>query len=103
MKLATGVYKEERECISGLLEAARDHSNTIETFREDHSGQAVSIENKAQETFLNQYMVGFSVILPSRIEKTKPRTTKKVLLIFHFRRKRFCCKILLLTCDVDNL
>lgn len=77
MELATGIYKEEKECISGILEAARDLSNTIETFREDHSGQAASIENTAQETFLNQYMVGCSVILPSRIEKTKPRTAKK--------------------------
>ncbi|KAF3441637.1 hypothetical protein FNV43_RR15552 [Rhamnella rubrinervis] len=50
------MYKEEKECISGILEAARDHSNTIETFREDHSRQAASIENKARETFLHRYM-----------------------------------------------
>lgn len=57
VELVTGMYAEERGSISGILDALRDHSNTIETFREDHSGQAASIEKKAQETFLNQYMV----------------------------------------------
>lgn len=71
------MYKEERECISGILEAARQHSNTIETFREDHSGQAASIETKAQETFLNHYMVSCSAILPLSVWTCREIVTNK--------------------------
>ncbi|KAF3432600.1 hypothetical protein FNV43_RR27340 [Rhamnella rubrinervis] len=79
-KLSTVMYEEEKECISGNLEAARDHSNIIDTFWEDYFGEVALIENKAHETFLNQYMVGCSVILPYRMVKMKPRTMKKIVL-----------------------
>lgn len=48
----------EQESISGMLNAVKTHANTLETFREDHSGQAASIEEKARETFQQQYRVG---------------------------------------------
>ncbi|KAH7512183.1 hypothetical protein FEM48_Zijuj12G0063400 [Ziziphus jujuba var. spinosa] len=68
-----GMYAEERGSISAILDAVRDHSNTIETFREDHSGQAASIEKKAQETFRNQYMdYDPSGTTPTRSEQDIP-------------------------------
>ncbi|CAL0317032.1 unnamed protein product [Lupinus luteus] len=47
---------EERESISGMLNVVKTHANTLETFRGDHSSQAASIEEKARETFQQQYM-----------------------------------------------
>jgi kinesin family protein 11 len=49
--------EKERESISGILEVIKAQSTTLETFREDHSGQAASIEERARDTFQNQYMV----------------------------------------------
>ncbi|RDX94099.1 Kinesin-like protein KIN-5C, partial [Mucuna pruriens] len=46
---------QERESISGVLNVVRTHANTLETLREDHSGQAASIEQTASETFQQQY------------------------------------------------
>ncbi|XP_061366744.1 kinesin-like protein KIN-5C isoform X2 [Gastrolobium bilobum] len=46
---------QERESISGVLDVVSNHANTLETFREDHAGQAASIEHKACETFQQQY------------------------------------------------
>ncbi|XP_057425345.1 kinesin-like protein KIN-5C [Lotus japonicus] len=47
--------EQERESISGMLSVVKTHANTIETFREDHSGQAASIEGRACEIFQQQY------------------------------------------------
>ena len=49
---------QERESISGVLDVVKTHSNTLETLREDHAGQAASIEHKACETFQQHYRVG---------------------------------------------
>ncbi|TKY61969.1 125 kDa kinesin-related protein [Spatholobus suberectus] len=46
---------QERESISGVLNVVRTHANTLETLREDHAGQAASIEHSASETFRQQY------------------------------------------------
>ncbi|KAF4396893.1 hypothetical protein F8388_004861 [Cannabis sativa] len=50
------VSEQERESISGIQETVKAHSSTLETFRVDHSGHATTIEEKARETFINQYM-----------------------------------------------
>jgi kinesin family protein 11 len=55
---AAVVSEQERGHISGILETVKAHANSLEIFREDHSGQAESIEEKARETFGQQYMVG---------------------------------------------
>jgi kinesin family protein 11 len=55
---ATGVSEQERGHISGILETVKAHATSLEIFREDHSGQAASIEENAQDTFREQYMVG---------------------------------------------
>ena len=47
----------ERESISGMFNVVKTHANTLEAFREDHSGQATSIEGKAREIFQQQYRV----------------------------------------------
>ncbi|MED6219987.1 Kinesin-like protein KIN-5C [Stylosanthes scabra] len=46
---------QERESIAGMLNVVNNHSNTLKTFREDHAGQAASIEDKARETFQQHY------------------------------------------------
>lgn len=73
MKPPIGVHEQERESISEILENIKAHSNTLETFREDHSGQAASIEERARDTFQNQYAVScfFSqlVIMMMRINE----------------------------------
>ncbi|GMN39448.1 hypothetical protein TIFTF001_008676 [Ficus carica] len=56
LQLVDSVSKQEQESISGVLETVGAHLSTLENFREEHSGHATSIEEKAQETFLNQYM-----------------------------------------------
>lgn len=58
MDVATGVSEQEQGSISGILEIVKVHTNSLQSFREDHSGQAASIEEKAQETFQQQFMVG---------------------------------------------
>lgn len=60
MEHSTGLHKHEKSLVSGVVESVRSHSNTIETFREDHSSQAACIEQRAQDTFQNLYMVSFS-------------------------------------------
>lgn len=50
------VSEQEQGSISGILEIVKVHTNSLQSFREDHSGQAASIEEKAQETFQQQFM-----------------------------------------------
>ncbi|KAL5545811.1 hypothetical protein UlMin_005498 [Ulmus minor] len=50
------VSEQERGSITGILETVRAHSGTLESFREDHTGQATSIEHSATETFSSRYM-----------------------------------------------
>ncbi|XP_024019672.1 kinesin-like protein KIN-5C [Morus notabilis] len=51
-----GVSEQERGSISEVMETVRAHSSTLETVREEHSGHATCIEEKARETFLDNYM-----------------------------------------------
>jgi kinesin family protein 11 len=50
---------QERGSISGMLNVVKTHVDTLETFREDHSGLTTSIEEKSRETFQQMYRVGF--------------------------------------------
>ncbi|KAK7284841.1 hypothetical protein RJT34_19594 [Clitoria ternatea] len=43
--------EQEPECIVGVFNTGRTHARRLEAFREDHAGQAASIEQKAFETF----------------------------------------------------
>ncbi|CAK9323030.1 unnamed protein product [Citrullus colocynthis] len=49
------ISKQERGSISGIIDAVKTHTETIETFRNDHSCQVSAIEEKAKETFRQQY------------------------------------------------
>ncbi|XP_038903563.1 kinesin-like protein KIN-5C [Benincasa hispida] len=49
------ISKQERGSISGILDAVKTHTETIEAFRNDHSCQVSAIEDKAKETFRQQY------------------------------------------------
>ncbi|KAJ6425584.1 hypothetical protein OIU84_026208 [Salix udensis] len=51
-----GLSEEEQGSVSKILEAVKAHSNTLEIFREDHSGEAAAIDDRAKETFDQQYM-----------------------------------------------
>jgi kinesin family protein 11 len=42
-----------------MLNVVKTHVDTLETFREDHSGLTTSIEEKSRETFQQMYRVGF--------------------------------------------
>ncbi|CAI8602433.1 unnamed protein product [Vicia faba] len=46
---------QERDSISDVLNVVKAHANTLETFREDHSGLATSIEEKSREICQQQY------------------------------------------------
>lgn len=50
---------EERESVCSVVNVVKSHANTLEMFRENHSGQAASIEHRACETFQQDYMVGY--------------------------------------------
>ncbi|KAK2364397.1 kinesin protein KIN-5D [Trifolium repens] len=47
---------EERESVCSVVNVVKIHANTLEKFREDHAGQATSIEHRACETFQQEYM-----------------------------------------------
>lgn len=47
---------EERESVCSVVNVVKSHANTLEMFRENHSGQAASIEHRACETFQQNYM-----------------------------------------------
>ncbi|XP_023005901.1 kinesin-like protein KIN-5C [Cucurbita maxima] len=51
-----GISEQERGSMSGVLETVKTHTETIEAFRNDHSCQVSAIEEKAKETFRQQYM-----------------------------------------------
>jgi len=51
---------QERDSVSGMLNVVKIHVNTLETFREDHSSIATSIEEKASEICQQQYKVCFA-------------------------------------------
>jgi kinesin family protein 11 len=53
---------EERESVCSVVNVVKIHANTLEKFREDHAGQATSIEHRACETFQQEYMVGYFVV-----------------------------------------
>ncbi|KAG2686633.1 hypothetical protein I3843_09G015600 [Carya illinoinensis] len=67
------VSEQERASISGVLEVVKAHANSLEILREDHSGQAACIEEKARETFQQQYMdYEASGTTPTRCEPEVP-------------------------------
>ncbi|XP_059646666.1 kinesin-like protein KIN-5C [Cornus florida] len=47
--------EQERGYISGILAAKKDHADTLDVLREDHSVQSACIEKKAVNTFQQQY------------------------------------------------
>ncbi|KAK2418459.1 kinesin protein KIN-5D [Trifolium repens] len=47
---------EERASVCSVVNVVKSHANTLEKFREDHAGQATSIEHRACETFQQEYM-----------------------------------------------
>jgi len=53
---------EERESVCSVVNVVKSHANTLEMFRENHSGQAASIEHRACETFQQDYMVSDFVV-----------------------------------------
>ena len=65
MNVIVGISEQERGSISGVLETVKTHTETIEAFRNDHSCQVSAIEEKAKETFRQQYMVSYYYILKS--------------------------------------
>ncbi|GKV38905.1 hypothetical protein SLEP1_g46758 [Rubroshorea leprosula] len=46
----------KQESISGILDRVQAHTKTLETFKSDHSCQASSVREKAEETFQQRYM-----------------------------------------------
>lgn len=60
MEHSTGLYKQEKASVYGVIESVRAHSNALEIFLEDHSGQAALIEHRARDTFQNLYLVSLS-------------------------------------------
>lgn len=54
------MHVQERDSVSGMLNVVKTHVNTLETFREDHSRIATSIEEKASEICQKQYRVCFA-------------------------------------------
>lgn len=42
---------------AGIIDTVKEHTKSLEVFREDHSVQASAIKGKAEETFHQRYMV----------------------------------------------
>lgn len=52
-----GMSEQERGSIHEVIDTVKAHGKTMEAFQEDHSCQAASIKEKAQETFQQRFMV----------------------------------------------
>lgn len=50
--------EEQREPICSVVREVKTHAMKLEYLREEHAGQAASIEQRACETFQQQYRVG---------------------------------------------
>lgn len=46
--------------VSGIIDTVKEHTTSLGVFREDHSAQASSINEKAGESFHQRYMVSES-------------------------------------------
>lgn len=66
--ITTGMSVQERESISGILQTVQAHIQLLESFREDHSGKASSVREKAEETFQHRYMVALLSQLLTKFE-----------------------------------
>ncbi|XP_043725795.1 kinesin-like protein KIN-5C [Telopea speciosissima] len=76
-----GASEHERGSISRIMEAVEAHANTLQKLQGDHSGQAVEIERKAQDTFEQRYMdYEPSGTTPTRCEPDVPSEGKIKLL-----------------------
>ncbi|XP_021892543.1 kinesin-like protein KIN-5C [Carica papaya] len=51
-----GMSEQERGSIHEVIDTVKAHGKTMEAFQEDHSCQAASIKEKAQETFQQRFM-----------------------------------------------
>lgn len=49
--------EQEHGIKSGILDSVKAHGKTLEIFHDDHSSQATSIKQRAEETFQQTYMV----------------------------------------------
>ncbi|TMW95748.1 hypothetical protein EJD97_008397 [Solanum chilense] len=56
IKSIDGLSGEERGSISGILDTASAHSETLDELKKDHCTQSTSIEQKAIETFQQKFM-----------------------------------------------
>ncbi|KAK4730701.1 hypothetical protein R3W88_023689 [Solanum pinnatisectum] len=56
IKSIDGLSGEERGSISGILDTASAHSETLDELKKDHCTQSTSIEQKALETFQQKFM-----------------------------------------------
>ncbi|GMI96676.1 hypothetical protein like AT2G36200 [Hibiscus trionum] len=48
--------EQEQGVTRGIVDSIKAHSKSLETFRDDHSSQASSIKQRAEETFQQRYM-----------------------------------------------
>lgn len=53
---------EQRESVCSVVNVVKSHANTLEMFRENHAGQAASIEHRASETFQQEFRVGYFIV-----------------------------------------
>lgn len=60
MELWTGVSEQEQGITSGILDTVKAHGKSLETFQDDHSSQATSIRQRAEETFQQRYLVCYA-------------------------------------------
>lgn len=51
--------EDEKASVSQILENVKTHEKTLESFQQDHCCQSRCIEDKAQETFQQRYMVSY--------------------------------------------
>ncbi|XP_022744590.1 kinesin-like protein KIN-5C [Durio zibethinus] len=66
--------EQEQGIMSGILESVKAHGKNLETFQDDHSSQATSIKQRAEETFQHRYMdYEPSGTTPIRSEQEVPR------------------------------
>ncbi|KAK6231854.1 hypothetical protein SCA6_001927 [Theobroma cacao] len=50
------VSEQEQGITSGILDTVKAHGKSLETFQDDHSSQATSIRQRAEETFQQRYL-----------------------------------------------
>ena len=87
----SGMSEGEKVFVSEILKNVKTHEKSLESFQHDHCCQARCIEDKAQETFQQRYMVScfsHSIIITLTLFTLKKNLITKLSHLVNYRSMR---------------